>query len=66
MRCDIRLTITLFTYNLILEGKDEPADSLQKQAMWPRGNSLPPVPAGEMSVSMVCSDPGKLRRQLRH
>jgi len=42
MRRDMRLTITPFTYMLMfyLEGKEAPADFLQKQAMWPAGNSL--------------------------
>jgi len=42
MRRDMRLTITPFTYILIFypEGKEGPADFLQKQEMWPAGNSL--------------------------
>jgi hypothetical protein len=40
---NLRLTITSVTYILIFyaAGKEAPADFLQKQAMWPAGNSSP-------------------------
>ncbi|HEX7198669.1 MAG TPA: hypothetical protein VF213_04310, partial [Dongiaceae bacterium] len=41
---NFRLTITSLTYILMFyaAGKESPADFLQKQEMWPGGNSLPP------------------------
>ena len=67
MRRDMRLTNTPFTYILIFypEGKEGPADFLQKQEMWPGGNSFPLAPAGEKSASVVCADRDNLRRQQR-
>jgi len=67
MRRVFRLTSTPFQYILIFyaEGKEGPADFLQKQEMWPVSNSFPLAPAGEMSASVVCADRDKLRRQQR-
>jgi hypothetical protein len=55
MRRNLRLTITSITYSLIFyaAGKEAPADFLQKQEMWPAGNSF-----------SSRSDPDKLRRRL--
>ena len=59
MRRDMRLKNTPFTYILIFypEGKEGPADFLQKQEMWPGGNSFPPV-------SVVCAPCSKARAAL--
>ena len=67
MRRVFRLTSTPFQYNLIFyaEGKEGPADFLQKQEMWPVSNSFPLAPAGGTAASVVYTDRDNLRRQQR-
>jgi hypothetical protein len=61
MRRNLRLTITSVTYILMFyaAGKEVPADFLQKQEMWPAGNSLSPsLGPGQAPPSIAVSGEG--------
>ena len=66
MRRNLRLTITPFSYILMFyaEGKDRPADFLQKQEIWPVGNRFPLARRGKCRPRR-CARTGQASPQLR-